>query len=297
MKEFLISIAVILCSNLVSGQQYKEKFEHLRAQNDTLQVIQLLAEWEKAAPNDPEFYVSATNFYFARARIETISLTPGQTGTQSIPLTDSTGKPAGYMNSSVDYKPDQVLLALGYLDKGIARFPTRLDMRFGKCYELQKISDYDDFTSEVIKTVEYSGQIDNKWLWMNNAALDSGEQALLETIQDYMREMYDTEIDSLLGNMKQIGEATLKLYPNCIPILSSTAVANLLTKNYDTALAYLKRAEKLNPTDFIVLNNIAQAYKMMGDKAGAIKYYQLTEKYGDDEAKRQAQENIKALQN
>ena len=61
-------------------------------------------------------------------------------------------------------------------------------------------------------------------------------------------------------------------------------------KNYDKAIDYLKQAEKLNPKDFIVLNNIAQAYKLKGDKANAIKYYELTEKYGDEQAKQQAKE-------
>jgi hypothetical protein len=44
-----------------------------------------------------------------------------------------------------------------------------------------------------------------------------------------------------------------------------------------------------------VLNNIAQGYKLKGDKANAIKYYELTEKYGDERAKEDAKRNIKEL--
>ncbi len=88
---------------------------------------------------------------------------------------------------------------------------------------------------------------------------------------------------------------TIKYYPDNIEILSTTAVALTLTKDYDRALVYLKQAEKINPKDFIVLNNIAQAYKLKGDKANAIKYYDLTEKYGDAEAKEQARKSKKEL--
>jgi tetratricopeptide (TPR) repeat protein len=70
----------------------------------------------------------------------------------------------------------------------------------------------------------------------------------------------------------------------------------MLTKNYDKAIEYLNQAEKMNPEAFIVLNNIAQAYKLKGDKVNAIKYFELTEKYGDEQAKQQARQNINALQ-
>jgi len=54
-------------------------------------------------------------------------------------------------------------------------------------------------------------------------------------------------------------------------------------------------AEKINPKDFMVLNNLAQAYKLKGNKPNAIKYWELTEKYGDEQAKRQAKESLQTL--
>ena len=119
---------------------------------------------------------------------------------------------------------------------------------------------------------------------------------MLGTLQTYLKELYETEDDNLLPNMIQIGDAVLKYYKNNVEILSTTSVALMLTKNYDKAIDYLKQAEKINPKDYIVLNNIAQGYKLKGDKANAIKYYELTEKYGDEQAKQQARQNIKALQ-
>ena len=118
---------------------------------------------------------------------------------------------------------------------------------------------------------------------------------MLGSIQEYLKQLYDTEDDHLLENMQQIGEITLTYYPNNIDILSSTAVANLLTKNYDKAIVYLKQAEQLNPKDFIILNNIAQGYKLKGDKENAIKYYQLTEQQGDAPAKKLGRKNIDEL--
>jgi len=168
-------------------------------------------------------------------------------------------------------------------------------MRFGKCYALGQIKDYGNFTKEIIETVAYSVVNKNNWLWTENKKQDDAENFMLSAIQDYLGQLYATEDDRLLDNMIQIGEATLKHYPKSVEILSTTSVAFLLKKDYDKALVYLKQAEQLNPKDYIVLNNIAQGYKLKGDKANAIKYYELMAQYGDEEAKQQARENIKAL--
>jgi hypothetical protein len=295
MKRILLSFALISLANLAFAQTFREKFRLLSEKNDTAKIKNLLVEWEKSDPNDPELYTSAINFYFSNSKQAEISLDSKRKGNGSFQLNDSTGKVAGYLNSNPAYRSDQLAMGFKYINKGIEKFPKRLDMRFGKCYVLEQIADYELFTTEVIRTIEYSRIIKNDWFWTNSKKLENAEHFMLKSIQTYLKELYDTENDNLLENMKRIGAVTIKYYPNNVEILSTTAVANTLTKNYDIALVYLKQAEKINPKDFIVLNNIAGDYKLKGDKANAIKYYVLTEKYGDEEAKEAARRNIKEL--
>lgn len=281
----------------IFGQTNYEKFEKLFKDNDTTRIKVLLTDWEKTNSNDPELYSSTFNFYYSNSRQEVVSLAKGQHSKESFQLTDSAGSVAGYLSSGLGYDARKLEKAFNYINKGIEMFPDRLDLRFGKCYVLQQIGDYENFTNEVIKTVEYSNTIKNNWLWAENKKLEDAENFMLGSIQTYLRELYDTEDDKLLANMIRIGDVTLKYYPDDVEILSTTAVANTLTKNYDKALEYLQQAEKINPKDFIVLNNIAQAYKLKGDKENAIKYYQLTDKYGDEQAKQQSRQEIKKLKN
>ncbi len=294
MQKTILILILTFFSNFVFGQTNYENFKKLFKANDTTKVKALLTEWEKTNSNDPELYTSAINYYFSYSKKEIISLDRTQKSKESFQFTDSTGKVVGYMNSNIGFDKDKLSKAIKYANTGIDKFPNRLDIRFGKCYLLQQIGDYENFTKEVIKTVEYSQVNKNEWLWTENKKQEDGEGFLLGTIQTYLKELYNTEDDNLLPNMIQIGEATLKYYTP-IEILSTTSVALMLTKNYDKAIEYLKQAEKLNPKDYIVLNNIAQGYKLKGDKANAIKYYELTEKYGDEQAKQQAQQNIKEL--
>jgi tetratricopeptide (TPR) repeat protein len=297
MKGILLILAIVSFAHFVSGQSYQQKFGKLFEQKDTVKCKRLLKEWEDSNPEDPELYTSAINFYFFTSKQPETILSREPVGKLNLRFEDSTGKTAGYISSNPEYRSDQLALGFKYIDRGIEKFPHRLDMRFGKCYVLKRIGDYDGFTADLINTIRYSVTIKNEWIWSGDKKLEHGERFMLETVQSYLKELYEAENDSLLPYIRRIGEVAIHYYPNNVEILSTTAVANMLGGNYDSAISYLKRAEIINPKDFIVLNNLAHGYKLKGDKVNAIKYYELTEKYGDDEAKEAARKNIKELKN
>jgi len=47
-------------------------------------------------------------------------------------------------------------------------------------------------------TIRYSVTITNDWIWSDNKKLEHGKRFMLETVQTYLKELYDTENDSLL---------------------------------------------------------------------------------------------------
>nr|WP_320059613.1 tetratricopeptide repeat protein [uncultured Bacteroides sp.] len=275
-----------------------KQFEELFSKKDTVGQIQLLNNWEKTNSNDPELYVAYYNYYVMRAREEVITLGNDPKGKEALKIVkeDSlSGNPVAYMYSDTYY--DRLLLykAYSYIDKGIEKCPNRLDMRFGKIYMLGENKDYQNFTKEIIKTIEYSSVINNKWLWQDNAPVEDPQAFMLSSIQSYVLQLYNTGEDALLDNMKMIAECILKQYPAHIESLSNLSIVYLIRKQYDEALATLARAEKINNKDYIILNNMAHAYKEKGDIPKAIEYYNLTIKYGDEEAQKYAKEEIELL--
>ena len=66
-----------------------------------------------------------------------------------------------------------------YFDEGISKFPNRLDIRFGKIYILGQLEDYENFSNEIVKTIQYSSQNNNQWLWSEDANYDGGEKEFL----------------------------------------------------------------------------------------------------------------------
>lgn len=280
------------------GQNNKQLFNDLVSKQDTLGQKDLLEKWGKSNVNDPELFIAYFNHYVSKSKKDIITLGQNPKGQDVLKIMnqDTTKKePIGFIYGDTYYNPNLLSKGFDWINKGIEKYPNRLDMRFGKIYMFGQIEDYENFTKEIIKTIDYSSINNNKWTWADNKPYEQTSKYFLGDIQNYVLQLYNTENDALLDNMKQIAETVLKHYPDHIESLSNLSIVYLLKKEYDKALDPLLRAEKLAPKDFIVLSNIAQAYKLKGDNTTAIKYYELTSKYGDEQAKQYAIGQIEEL--
>ncbi len=287
-----------LLFNQIIGQSFKQQFKVLTSKKDTAGQQQLLEKWEKADGNDPELFVAYFNYYVTKSRNEIIMLGQNPKGKEGIKIVDqdSTKKdPVGYIYGETKYNPDLLSKGFDWINKGIEKHPNRLDMRFGKIYMYGQIEDYENFTKQIIQTIDYSAVNKNKWIWADNKAVENPKEFMLKSLQSYQLQLYNTDNDKLLENMKSIAETVLKYYPDHIESLSNIAIVYLLQKQYDKALESLLKAHKINPKDHVILGNIAHAYKLKGDNKKAIKYYKLLAKNGDEQAKKFAQEQIDEL--
>ncbi|RUT72862.1 tetratricopeptide repeat protein [Ancylomarina longa] len=297
MKKISLILLILIIGTNVYSQNYFENFKKYQASGDTLRQKELLEKWKQEKPNDSELYTSLFNYYFQKSRNEVLILASGTPprGQKYLELKDSTNQVAGFISSKIDYEKSNLKLAFESIDKGIKLYPNRLDMRFGKIYVLGQIKDWRNFTNEIIVTVDYSSKNNNEWTWTLNEKRKDGKDFFLGSLQDYQMQLYNTMDDELLHNMREIAQAVLKYYPNHIESLSNSSITFLVEKKYEKALVPLKKAEEINPKDFIVLNNIAYCYKEMNDKDLAIEYYEKVVKYGDKRAIEQAKNEIEKL--
>jgi tetratricopeptide (TPR) repeat protein len=219
-----------------------------------------------------------------------------QAGDKSLELKDpKTNQVVAFLNQGgMSYNRQLIDKAFYYIDLGISKFPQRLDMRFGKIYILGEISNYDEFSREIVKTIEHSTKINLKWTWIDNKTLEDAKNFMLGNIQTYVGQLYNAG-DTQLINMRVIAQAVLKEYPDHVESLSNLAITYLLKNDYDTALPPLLKAAEIAPTDGVVLGNIAYCYNAKGDKTNAIKYYELTQKYGTEQSKAFATKKLEEL--
>ena len=293
-KLFCVLVGLVL-ANIGFGQNFQKEFNKYFDAGDTLKQREILAEWEKSNPQDPELFTSYFNYFFQKASKEIISLTTKEPKGEMLVITDSLGNIVGYMGSEITYFEELIQQGLNKIDEGIALYPNRLDMRFGKIYVLGQVEEWQQFTDEIVKAVQYSKINKNQWTWTNNEKRTDGEDFFLSSLQDYQLDLYNTEDDDLLPNMQTIANEILKIYPKHIESLSNLAITYLLTGQYDKGIEALLKAEKINPKDCVVLSNIAHGYKLQGDKQNAVKYYEKVVKYGDEEDIQYAKQQIEEL--
>lgn len=295
-RKILFLIGLVVLISQVNSQSLMQEFNKLLSKNDTIGQLELLQKWETSTTSDPDLYVAYFNYYLKKSMKEVVRFGKTPKSKTSIQILDTlTKEPIGYMNSEIFYKPDEINHGVQYINKGIEKFPARLDMRFGKVYVFGITGDYDGFTKEIIDAIDYSQVIDNKWIWKENKPLENPKNFLLGNIQSYQNQLYKTGDDFLLNNMERIAKEVIKYYPDNVESLSNLSVVYLIKKNYEEAIEALLKAEKIAPKDLIVLSNTAQAYKLKGDKENAIKYYELMDKYGDEKAKQYAKKQIQEL--
>jgi tetratricopeptide (TPR) repeat protein len=300
MKRITV-IAFLLAgfSICLSAQIFQEQFNSLADKKDTAAQRQLLIQWKLSKPGDPELYVAFFNYYYRKSASEVVRMDKNPTGDAVLKIMDkdtTKKQPVAYLHDDIEYKSGALKIAFAYIDTGILKFPKRLDMRFGKIYVFGETKDYSNFTSEIIKTIDYSAGINNKWTWTNNEPVKNDpKKFMLGGVHDYLVQLYNTGDDKLMDNMKRISESVLKYYPDNVEILSDLAICYMVNRDFAGALKPLLKAEKISPKDFIVLNNIANCYKELKDISNAIKYYKLTAKYGDAEAKEVSKKMLEEL--
>lgn len=295
MKKFQILFVFLLVQSFIFAQNFQDDFKKHYDNKDTVNQLKTLIKWEKSDPKDPELFTSYFNYYVVNARKEVLSVSTSKQVGENLVLTDSTSKEVGYLGSKIYYDYDKVEKGIAKINQGIALHPNRLDMRFGKIYVLGMLGNWKEFTTEIITTVKHSSTNDNNWTWTNNKSREDGKAFFLSSLQTYQMQLYNTEDDALLVNMRDIANEVLKYYPDHVESLSNLSITYLLTKEYDKGLEVLLKAEKINPKDTIVLANIAHGYKLKGDKKTSIAYYEKMAKYGDEETKSYAQSQIEKL--
>lgn len=289
----LIQIGLYFSSDC---QDFSSEFSQYLKEGDSLGQVEVLKKWENNSPDDPELFVAYFNHYVNQARKEVLGIVDTPGSEDAFAIQDSSGETKAFITGQVYYLDTPFRSGLKKIDEGIEKFPNRLDMRFGKLHVLSEAKYWDEFTTELKRTITHSSVNDNAWTWTLGEKLTGGSEKFLSVLQTYQLKFYQSGDNSLLENMREVALKILEFYPDHVESLSNISITYLLTEKYDSAISYLLKAENIDPEDYIVLANIARAYSLKGEKEKAISYYKKVIEFSEDTQTAQfAEQQIKLL--
>ncbi len=295
--EMKLVVIILLLPVFLYSQDFQSDFYKYCEVEDTLKQLETLNDWQDSNPEDPELYVAWFNYYFNAAREEVILMKDEPSDGESIVVKDSLGEPISYLTSQIVYDKHMIKNALSTIDIAIEKFPNRLDMRFGKIYVLGLTEDWISFKNEIIKSIHFSKEINNEWLWSNNETVSEGEEVFLNGIQDYQYQLHETSNESIFMYVEDIANEILKYYPSHIESISGLGAVYLVKGDYDLGIAKFNEALSINPSDVIVLLNLAKGYELIEDFERAKSTYARVVDIGEPNYVDFAKGKIKELEN
>jgi len=278
------------------SEEYSAFIKLLRSKDTAAQRV-FLAQWAGIGQQDPEFYVCYANYYTNLAKKEVINMTtvPPAAGEEAFTMNDSVGNVVGYLRSQTIMDDELSAESLVWLNKGIARFPQRLDLLFGKVYMYGKLNQFDSFATTLLSAIEKSVENNFEWQWSKGVVLQDGKQFLFSTCQDYIAQLFNAEDSAALLWIEPISLALLEIDPKNVPCTSNLAVSNMMLRRWDEALVHLNKAHALDPKDDIVLANMGYCNLHLRNKSQAKKYYSLLKKSSEPEYQKLAKEMLQEV--
>ena len=240
---------------------------------DMAKAEEVLKAWDFADANDAELYVAYFNFFTVKS------------------------KEANVLNVS-GYDSKFSKQAFEFISEGIDRFPTRFDMRVAKIYMLGEMNDYQGYISEVLEMIAYSVKIENNWKGEDFTLVSEPEEMFFGAVLEAQSYFFLKENPSLYKEIIRISDEMLKYYPNHVQSLLNLSTVYVYQKDFDKSIETLLKAVTIEPTNSILLYNIASVYNLKGEKDNAKKYYALTInhiKEKEEKLKEAAQKQLEAL--
>ena len=292
MKRRVVLFAVCLCSLMAWGQtDYYAHFQELLDKEDTVGLRAFIPEWEQKAGPSGDTYAAWYNLLVLEGTIADLQLIADTTAVAGLLMRDSLGNVVGTITGEPLYDPEKLGKAYQKIDEGIAKYPDRLDLWFGKAH-VQQLQNDDIAALETLKKVIDRSLVNHQqWLWTNDKPTPSApKDFFFDSLQGYFSYLYDAQSDSVAQALVEYG---LKYYPDNIYLLNDKAVLLTNAKKLDEALDIFLKLHSLAPNDEIVVWNIASLYAEKHDKKQAEIYYKKLLKSKDRRRRKFAKQELK----
>lgn len=276
-KKLLVLVVFGLFVSQIFAETNTQKFWKLWNDKKTDEASAFLEKWQKKNKEDPELYVCYFNMYISQASNEQMHLEPflpEDYDGQYMEGKNENGDKI-YMYSVVEYDNELCNKAFEYIDTGLKYNPMRLDMHFGKAQLYFMLKDYSKQADVIKEIFELNKTYKDSWLWSNNETIKSAKIGFPESIHEYIIKWYNTRDISTYPLMKEISLLYVEQYPEDVIAYNDVGISAMFMNDLPTAKEYFTRGYALDPSDMVLLGNLARICYNLGDKDTAKQYYEI----------------------
>lgn len=263
---------LLFVTPLFAQDKHYKDFVQLLNNSDTATIASYIKKWENEKGKTADVYAAWFNYYILKKRSEPILFTSSQPKGESLAVVDSTGNAVAYFGD-LGMHSVNLNLAINTINEGIQKFPDRADLAFGKTRILFSSGEYDMALKELHRVLDRSVENNNKWKWSSDVSIPDGMKMLTETFHGYFSELYNEKLDSVA---MVLVDDVLAHYPENVYFLNNKSALLSVNGKDKEALAILEKIHGIDPSDEIVIINIAFLNKKFGNKKEAKKILQKT---------------------
>jgi len=276
MKPVLYALATAIIFPLsLRGEDFAVQLKKMSPTSSAQDIQKFIKDSYEVNKNDPAYYVASANYWWNLSLEPNISTKPSEKG-DFVVSDPKTGKEVGSMSTEGRVNPQVPDNAVELLREALKRFPNRIDIGMGLAYMLRELDTQKDCLDVLLQVLQNAEKNPNNLKWKNGEPLPEPSNTFIpELMQGYTGSFYRLENKEGDALCNSLCEAIIRAYPDhpyAYNILGALCSAN---KDDEGCAKYLLIAYQKAPSDSIVILNLANTYRRLGDKKEAELYYKL----------------------
>lgn len=177
-------------------------------------------------------------------------------GEEVMTLKDSIdeNKIAGYVyNGYAIVDSAELDTAFMWLNKGIEKFPNRLDLYLGKATAQLYCLNVEGMLQTLELAMKQEKKNKKQWLWSEDEQLSDTMDILFTRIQEDFSRFWEAED---LDNAERLAQIAVKYFPNRAEYWNNMGAVCVWKSDLKNALKYFRKAQALKPDDELINANI-----------------------------------------
>ena len=221
------------------------------------QVEKFLKENKTILYENPEYYVILLNYVISKGDKSQLVIAQGTPTGDDIAIKNNESDEIGFIGSRGGYDETLIVNGITTTQEALDSFNYRLDIHFGIVSLAEEIKRWDIVETQIIKMLETSKEINNKWTWGSINSMDGDpKEFMIQNILSRTSTLFRTNNTAADSALENISRAMIRYYPEIIYGYANLGSLYMATKKYDKAAEYYKQAIEIDPNDEIILENI-----------------------------------------